>query len=516
MGGTQISQPDSYRELLSLIQQQYDQGLADQQFSPFVLPYNFLNYGLLISYILFSRHELIRRARYPIFGLIVWHSVSTVRECRSIGMAYGIGIGLVSVWCIIWSATLMIFNDPYHEFKRIVRRLNLSPPSPPSFCVSTSTSSIKRQVLQSCNEENASSLAATPLTQSTKSMTTKNSGGILVWEPMPTSFFRRLDWTLDLISSFRGLNWSWKFRDPSKASPQALVPLQQQPHIRSLSSSLLHFFSAYILIDILKVVMMADPYFWGFIESPAPEYLPLWVSSVDVLRTYRALLSFAGIWTAIYLIFSLGTLVLRDTLGPTLLGVHGEHWMYPSGYGSVYAVLDRGLVGFWGSWWHQIFRFAFVSPGHWILRRLDLAQGSGTARWITFITAFILSGVVHASGTYTLWQTASPLGPLFFFLLQPVGLALQGLIERSGSVLRLPIPFSRLLRVTLLISWFWLTFPLLADGLAGGGMWLFEPLPVSILRGLGWSTIDWQWWCWHGPFARWHVDKRWWRTGFAL
>ncbi|KAK3081112.1 hypothetical protein LTS18_010125 [Coniosporium uncinatum] len=330
---------------------------------------------------------------------------------------------------------------------------------------------------------------------------------MLAWQPMPKPWFARLDWTFDLIPSLRGLNWSWGWFSESSSV--------QYQHMPSLGTSLARFLFAYLLIDVLKTIMIVDPYFWGFIDSGAPTYLPPSIAHPVLLSTYRALIAFAGIWTAIYFIFTLGPLFLVDILGPAFLGVRGERWMYPAGYGSVTAILDRGLAGFWGTWWHQMFRFVFVSARRWVSDRMGSEWGSPSSKAITIVTAFLLSGIVHAGGTYTLWRAPSPLGPFLFFALQPFGLLLE-LALQKWSLNKLIRPFSRLLRLIALLSWFRLTFPLLADGLAAGGMRLFEPLLVSLLRGVGLVDGESRWWCWRGPFFSWHIDNKWWRTGVVL
>ena len=52
-------------------------------------------------------------------------------------------------------------------------------------------------------------------------------------------------------------------------------------------------------------------------------------------------------------------------LGPEILGPAGEAWMHPPIFGPFSAVLEDGLNGFWGQYWHQIFRITFTSAGRW-------------------------------------------------------------------------------------------------------------------------------------------------------
>lgn len=59
----------------------------------------------------------------------------------------------------------------------------------------------------------------------------------------------------------------------------------------------------------------------------------------------------------------LNTLIYTQLLGPGILGPAGEAWMHPPIFGPFSAVLEDGLSGFWGQYWHQIFRIAFTSAG---------------------------------------------------------------------------------------------------------------------------------------------------------
>lgn len=66
--------------------------------------------------------------------------------------------------------------------------------------------------------------------------------------------------------------------------------------------------------------------------------------------------------------------------------------------------------------------------------------------------------------------------------------------------------------VLFVAAWLWVTGPLLADDFARCGVWLFEPLPVSLLRGV----MGEGWWMWGGRWAGWWQGTRWWDTGIAI
>jgi hypothetical protein len=61
-------------------------------------------------------------------------------------------------------------------------------------------------------------------------------------------------------------------------------------------------------------------------------------------------------------------------------------------------------------------------------------------------------------------------------------------------------------------GWLALTGPLLVDDFARCGVWLFEPVPVSLVRGLTGQG----WWCWGGRWVGWWQGRYWWETGIAI
>ena len=167
--------------------------------------------------------------------------------------------------------------------------------------------------------------------------------------------------------------------------------------------------------------------------------------------------------------------------------------MYPDTWGSYAHVPDRGLAGWWAGWWHQTFRFAFAEPARKLvaLARLDLR--SRPAQLLRPAPAFAL----HACASYTQPGPTRPLrGPFCFFALQAAGVAAETLLARflgagEGVWRRLSVGVGRLVRLVYVHVRFHRTAPLLVDGFARGGLWLYEPVPVSPLRALGLGVRGW-------------------------
>jgi hypothetical protein len=59
-------------------------------------------------------------------------------------------------------------------------------------------------------------------------------------------------------------------------------------------------------------------------------------------------------------------------------------------------------------------------------------------------------------------------------------------------------------------AWMVLVPPLFLDEYATAGVWLAEPVPVSLVRGLGFGFEGKrQWWVWDGPWAEVSWGRRW-------
>jgi hypothetical protein len=114
---------------------------------------------------------------------------------------------------------------------------------------------------------------------------------------------------------------------------------------------------------------------------------------------YRLILSMLMVKYALQTIFALGPLCFCGILSPSLLGARAEPWMYPETWAPYSVVLDKGLAGWWGSWWHQTFRFAFQEPSRKIIEVMGMDKRSAKAKALQLFIAFFLSGVVHGSGS---------------------------------------------------------------------------------------------------------------------
>lgn len=360
---------------------------------------------------------------------------------------------------------------------------------------------------------------------------TSHSNGIspasqYYWQAMPEKLWQRIFWVYDLTLSYRGPHWSWSLRD-SNATP--MLKLKHTNHHPSFISTFSRWVAFYIVIDVLKAIMLTDPYFLSLGTSISPSWLDQESSILhwSLLRVFRDCLSIFAIWTTMHYFMNLSRLVNYHFVPcGYALGDDSFPELERSLFGPISSVLDHGLAGFWAVFWHQTFRFAFVSNGQWAARLLGFRERSPQARYIVVITAFTLSGFGHAMAVFMEWsnrdQSYLEAAKAFsFFALQIVGVCLQALLfprtlVKDKKASQVPLN-TRYANVAFTLIWLLLTGPLLIDPLARGGTWLFEPIPFSFVRGLGFSR-DRRWWCWKSVnWGNWVYDeKRWWLSGYQV
>ena len=283
---------------------------------------------------------------------------------------------------------------------------------------------------------------------------------------------------------------------------------------RALSISL-----GYLVLDICCCLMRQDPY---FIFGPTAHPLPLHLAHLSPLTlwVYRSLTAFAGVLAALHMILSFDQVVRCLLLGPLVFGIRGELWHYPTVFGSFTNVLDRGLGGFWGGWWHQSFRVAFAAPTAFLVRKGHLVPGSMRAQLVGLILAFLQSGFMHAAGGVTSLPRTKWWLPPLFFLSQATGIALQTRLCTAfqGDIDRVPRAGRRLGNLVFTAVWLLVTQRLLIDDLSSAALWLFEPVPVSVVRAYGFGgpgdEAIWRWDRDH--FPKWYWGKHWWQTGLGI
>lgn len=192
--------------------------------------------------------------------------------------------------------------------------------------------------------------------------------------------------------------------------------------------------------------------------------------------------------------------------------------MYPTTWGSLGYVCNKGLAGLWGGWWHQTFRKGFSAPTDFLIRNGFISQSSNAAKVFGLFVAFGTSGALHAAGSYTAYPDSRPWDLVVFFMLQAVGIMLQeGIATALKTTIRaLPSWLRKAGNLGFAAAWVYITSPYLVDDFSRS-VWMFEPVPFSLLRGLGFGHKDESWLVMIDPFnLRWHSGRTWWESGFSF
>ena len=337
--------PASHREVLRHRDAKYFALLESGTVTPFRYPFDTLGLGCLLLSVLFLPTIHARAKRYLCYVascLVLCLSACTIKTARCQCLANGYGIGLATLWGVLWTGVLLIFNDPKSAFQRLERRR------------------VKAVEISSDANQNFGDSHKHEEVVSESQLKTQYH-----WQPHPKRFGHRLDWTLDLVTSFRGPGWNWRLPSLPRlaknddGTPRSASSLLQ-PTIRAY---IVRFLVFYMLIDALKIVMMHDPYFWGVVplNSPAPHQYPSILANSKVLtKSFRLMISTLGVCGALEFISTLNPLFFGGFLVSFFPNVSkaplNEPFLYPSLWGSVTDILDKGLPGFWGNWWHQMFR----------------------------------------------------------------------------------------------------------------------------------------------------------------
>ncbi|KAH8905115.1 hypothetical protein BR93DRAFT_999159 [Coniochaeta sp. PMI_546] len=538
---------------------QFKADLAAGRARPLVVPLDLLGTFLIpLIYLCIphARRPWLYRMRFAVMALMTWLNLNMMARASSTNMAAAYATGLAAAWGTLWGMTLLIWTRPQFEAERVERRLKRKTAEGNGTATRQNGHANGRLVQRHSN--GALSKGEDPAEPQTTSAapdetvaSALSAGYEYYWQSYPSAspLSTRLNWVLDHVTSFRGVGWTTgissipSFRRPSKPLSESLVELSSIPRRTKtgyarcttrrsfLRNRLGRMATAYVLLDVCTVLMLRDPYFIlgpDYAPHPLPPYLsPL---SPHPLSFLRSLIALTAIISALYLVFSLDQVVqfLLSHSHPSLLrlcGPRADLWQYPDTFGSFAAnVLDNGLAGFWGGWWHQTFRGAFVAPTDWMVRNgyLPRDRRHPTTRLVGAAVAFVQSGVLHAAGSFTaVSRTARPGSPPLFFLGSLVGVGVQaGWDAVLGRVVRERCPrwVRRGVNLGFVVVWLHVTSGWFVDDLCRAGVWLYEPLPFSLLRAVGLGLPgDEAAWRWDGDvMPRLWAGRRWWESGIAF
>ena len=522
MAPAQDTNPSLYESTTQRRLQDYEHTLNNETYRPFTYPWDSLPaLWLLLALFIFPRlpGHVVHYLRIPTLLLILGHCIYVGRSCRTIGFAGGYGIGLAAMWGCIMTVTLLLVKDLKTDFQRLEVRPSQDSSNNEQHSNGSATGMAERSKGQAGALKNRKDRNEPAAIEDNKDKETPSYR--LAWSGCPSSLGHSLDWTIDLVTSFRGVNWNFR----NHGLPALPSDITQQSHAFSSTATreiqltgLRDFLVYYLLTDIVKYLVIQDPYFLGLAPLTTPSPYAILQPHPTLTRLLRLILALSSTHIVLALIFTLSPIIF-PLIPQQLTGIPLRHpAMYPPLFSPLFSTISHsGLAGFWGKCWHQMFRFGISQPGLHVTKRYDLPPKGDLARAVQVVTAFFLSGCIHASASYTSFppngSVSKPLsGPLTFFLLQAVGVLLQSWIARMVETKSFPEMVRKVANASYVLLWLYFTGPLLADDFARAGVWLFEPVPVSFVRGL----MGEGWWKWGGRWAGWSEREEWWLKGLAV
>ncbi|KAF4335719.1 hypothetical protein FBEOM_10414 [Fusarium beomiforme] len=499
-------------------------------FGPFLVPIIFLA-------IPYRNRRWLYHARWLVVAFVVAFDTHMIRTMSSHNVAPAYASGLMGGWGILATLNLLVWTNPQANYARVIKVTKDNKLRTLSRRLSTAADGMNQEngIRQRKSKQEVNALSGDIGGHARYG---SSEDAVYVWQKFPEngSFGERLNWTLDLATNFRQIGWNCSISSvprpdiPSNIRDGDLVSFDNMPimsrsgYYRNLTKRefvwirVRRVFLLIFLLDFCSVAMVKDPYCvygpdQGFELPLFLQRLPPWLRFI-----YRELLCLAGIYAAIDAIFSLHDL-FQFYVFSYFYPMRGELWQYTNIFGPISQVLDRGLAGWWGAFWHQTFRLQFVAPAKFLVDNGYLEGEKLRTQIITLYLSFIQSGLLHASGSMSSMSTTRPWrSPLFFFL-QPPGIILQLLLLQTldKHFPNTPQWLRRIVNAVFTLGWLCLTAFLFTDDISSSRIWLLEPVPISPLRWLGFGHPDDHWWRWRRyMFPIWHSDKSWWKSGIQL
>ncbi|RKF59729.1 hypothetical protein OnM2_057053 [Erysiphe neolycopersici] len=515
----------SASEIYLTYHQTFVDQVIDGQRRPLVFPYDFLGFFSLLVYLCIphKQNPIIYAARWPLIVLVTWIELRKIHESLGTGPDLVALTGMISAYIVISSWTWLIFKRPQWDAARVEkRRIRVAK----NVQLSEKIPALKEEL---CLKKQAIDNVSI------------NTDGCYeeideyFWQSYPENIKERIYWVFDLILNYRGPGWNWAIPNIPSLTPETLSKLESSVLDESdqiiasaikkclktrhahLLNELCVFVLSYLTIDILATLMIYDPYFkFGPTTYDLPPYLQHLHPSM--LQFYRLLVTSVTIGIGINYSFAQAHITLAHFLGPRVLGLRGTHWYYPRIWGEFSDILQKGLGGLWGSYWHQSFRNLFTAPTKYLIREGYIKTGSFAAKIIGLIFAFGLSGFLHWAPSMTSIRSTYPFGQALFFLLQGVGVALQDVLSKMFSPLitKLPPSVRQTTNMVYTLSWLYITGSYAADDFARSGVWLIKILPFSPMEALGFGEHNsYRNFMKHFSFM-WHTGNHWWESGITL
>lgn len=181
--------------------------VAAGSLKPLIIPYSLLG-TFIIPIVYFSIPHVNRpwlyRARFLVMLFILAFNTHETLSSSSANFAVGYGVGLVQAWGILWNATLLIWMSPQFEAERVEKRKRAAVAAGSGTAMNGHTtqneSTVKDNYIKSNGFVEAYNAPDEDVMRSLK------EGYEYYWQAYPADapLSIRLDWSMDLVFSFRG------------------------------------------------------------------------------------------------------------------------------------------------------------------------------------------------------------------------------------------------------------------------------------------------------------------------
>ncbi|KIK56854.1 hypothetical protein GYMLUDRAFT_775031 [Collybiopsis luxurians FD-317 M1] len=286
-------------------------------------------------------------------------------------------------------------------------------------------------------------------------------------------WWKRVYWCICAAFTMRGVGWNYQISQIP--SPSRLT------RSMFLCATLLRALSSYLLLDAVQCLLQVTPFFNN------PQTTVSMRSHSYIQQSYYMALSFTIPYASIKFHYSLAAFIAVAS-GYSLQ----EDW--PDMFGSWFdAYSVRNL---WGKTWHQLYRNQYSTVGKFVAGLLGAPRRTILSVFIQLHVAFLVSGLSHSFGDYTVGFHKFGHMTLPFFALQPFAIMFEELflftiksLSNSNrypfirsTIKSIPSPMRRCLGYTWTLAWFTYSASWYIDPAAQAGFGRSDIIPWSIIR----------------------------------
>ena len=147
------------------------------------------------------------------------------------------------------------------------------------------------------------------------------------------------------------------------------------------------------------------------------------------------------------------------------------------------------MVGFWGTFWHPLFKLGFQETGNWLIPPPNPTPTPNPKSSTSYFSlrsimrlhlVFALSGIMHAAGSWVTPGT-TPWHSFLAFFFQANAIVLQELVRAGLKKLGARKVVQKLGVLVFVLGWSLLTMPLLVGDMAVAKYWHAKALPFCII-----------------------------------